>query len=282
MWRKLFLLVGLLGIFPFYAHTQKRWPIDGSKGGMVVQAGPSHSEAWLGISPNGDFRPWEIEALPFPFTPTHFLKLSWVDVRNLVRVYEDSHKGFDSLPYVCLESLENWEFKTECFDAKTGKWIMASSRDARADLLLRLGGYSTEEEAQRFLVSLPCPPQDSTCRRLAMPFLLSILKKIEAVDSMMADKNAPELLFLDHQLQIFLENGAGKTLLDFRRTSQAQAFFTEQREINALWLAYNRLANHYLKTQHWGSALLLLNTLKRVRPEDLEIQSLILQAETEQ
>jgi hypothetical protein len=275
----LLLILNFVGAFHLGSNAQKLWPIEKHQGSWMVQAGPNHSEAWLGIGSGPVLPQLEADRIPMPYSATFFLPLTWVDIRNLVRVYETDPQGIDSTSYICLEALENWQFKTECFELTKGNWSFSLSRDARPTILLRSAGILTQQEQRVFLQSLPCPPQDSLCRRLAMPSLISLLQEMDSLDSRGGYEYTSELLHLQHQLQAFLENGAGKTLLDFRRTTQAQAFFTDATEINALWQAYGRLAKHYLEVQQWGPALMLLNNLKRLRPNDETIQSMILQAE---
>jgi hypothetical protein len=275
----LVLMLGFTGGFSFGLAAQKLWPIEGHEGHRMLQVGPNHFEAWLGNGSGAVLGHFESEALPMPFSPTHFLPLSWVDIRNLVRIYETGPEGPDSVSFFCLESLENWQFKTECFDSEKGNWSYSLSRDARPSLLLRSAGFNTEQEHRLFLQTMPCSPQDSLCRRLAMPALRVLLYELDSVASTVSHEHAAEVLMAQHQLQAFLENGAGKTLLDFRKTAQAQAFFNESAEINALWMAYDYLAQHYEETRRWGPALLLLNTLKRLRPNDEAIQRRIIRAE---
>ena len=275
----LFLIWIFALVFSLRLPAQKLWPIEGQEGTLMVQAGPNHSEAWLGNSPSQGFIPFASGALPLPFSHNRFLALTWVDVRNLVRVYQTHAETTHSDAFICLESLADWQFKTECFDLETGKWAYAMSRDARPSILLRPAGFNSESDTRSFLQSLPCAAQDSVCRRLAMPALMALLSEMDSVALLHSHTNATEVLTLQHELQTFLERGAGKTLMDFRRTTQAQAFFSEPHETAALWKAYDRLANHYIETRNWGPALLLLNTLKRVYPGDLTIQSRIKQAE---
>jgi len=275
----LVLLVSLAGFFQFGLKSQKLWPIEGHEGKWMVQAGPNHSEAWLGIGSGEVAGQFEKDRLPMPFAPTYFLPLAWTDVRNLVRVYETESGGPDSISCICMEALMNWQIKIDCFEFANGKWLYSSNHDARPLILLKSAAFSTQQDYRSFLQMLPCPPQDSLCRRLAMPALIALLHELDSANVMARSTNDYEFLALQHQLQAFMENGAGKTLLDFRRTSQAQAFFTEPVEINALWSSYDRLARHYLETRHWGPALILLNTLKRLQPDDKEIQSRILIAE---
>lgn len=272
-------LISLPGFFSYPLAAQKLWPIEGHEGKLMVSVGPNHTEAWIGIGSGAGLGQIEAERMPMPYRPTAFLPLAWVDTRYLVRVYETRSDGPNSVSCICLEALMDWQFKIDCFASENGKWSYSLTQDARPSILLRSAGLSTGQEYRMFLQSLPCAPQDSICRRLAMPSLISLLHEMDSVFSKEGNAASSELLSLQHQLQAFLENGAGKTLLDFRRTTQAQAFFTDSAEINALWMAYDRLAKHYLEVRHWGPALMLLNTLKRLRPNDQPLQSMILQAE---
>lgn len=255
-----------LGWFMVVSPTgwaQQLLSIEHHQGDLALRVGPNCHEAWLGQRPQHTFEETRLE-----FNPKQLLDLKWTDVRNLHRVYQFTFHDASQKPCVCIETLNRWSLFTECFDPDSGTWVMSKTQDALPLVMGQLAALTNPKERREYLQELPCPPQDSLCRRLALESLKELITELEEKKQREKDPQAPEVLGLYFELQTFMENGAGKTLLDFRRTSQAQAFFTESKDIECLWNAYAHLADQYYATQQWGPAVMLWSTLQRARPLD--------------
>ena len=264
------LLFGLFLMASATAWAQQLLPIEHHQGDLALRIGPNAHEAWIGQSPQHTF-----EFTRQGFTPTHYLDLKWTDVRKINRAFETNLNDTNNKPCLCIESLNRWVLFTECFEPNSGTWLMSKTQDAFPLVMGKLAAFGTPKQRREFLQLLPCPPQDSVCRRLAMESLKELMAELQEKKRREKDAQAPELLGLYFELQTFMENGAGKTLMDFRRTSQAEAFFPEAKEIECLWNAYAQLAEQYYATQHWGPAVMLWSTLQRARPTDASIPGFI-------